>query len=124
MVLEPGSVVVAQAGLHLKLRDQGGELVASTDLHPLHTPHRPAVDVLFASAAAAAGGATLGVVLTGMGDDGLAGSRAIRAAGGEILTETESSCVVYGMPRSVWEAGLATAEAPLSRMAAELMARL
>jgi two-component system chemotaxis response regulator CheB len=57
-----------------------------------------------------------------MGDDGLEGARQMRAAGGTILTESEASCVVYGMPRSVWEAGLATARAPLERMA-ELIGR-
>jgi len=124
VVLGAGTAVIARAGQHLKLQEHGGRLVATTDLHPVDTPHRPSVDVLFTSAAAAVGGAALGVVLTGMGDDGLAGSRAIRAAGGHVLTQTESSCVVYGMPRSVWEAGLATAEAPLSRMAAEIAARV
>jgi two-component system chemotaxis response regulator CheB len=59
-----------------------------------------------------------------MGEDGLVGSRALVSAGGEVLTEAESSCVVYGMPRAVFEAGLAAAEAPLSRMAAEIMRRL
>jgi two-component system chemotaxis response regulator CheB len=122
--LRPGTAVIAKAGYHLKVLERDGELVCSNDLVPFHTPHRPAVDVLFSSAAAATGRATLGVVLTGMGDDGLTGSRAIRAAGGEVLTESESSCVVYGMPRSVWEAGLATAEAPLTRMASELIAHL
>lgn len=123
-VLGPGDVLVARAGYHLGIRARGGQLVARLELQPLDTPHRPAVDVLFASAAEAAPGGVLGVVLTGMGDDGLAGSRAIRASGGEILTETESSCVVYGMPRSVWEAGLSNEEAPLSRMATAILARL
>lgn len=121
--LAAGTAVIARAGYHLKLRQRGGVLVAVSDLSPVHVPHRPSVDVLFGSAAETTGPATLGVVLTGMGDDGLEGSRAIRAAGGEILTETEASCVVYGMPRAVWEAGLATAEVPLSRMAAEVLAR-
>jgi two-component system chemotaxis response regulator CheB len=57
------------------------------------------------------------VVLTGMGDDGLAGARAIRAAGGRVLTEAESSCVVYGMPRTVVEAGLSNGSAPITEMA-------
>ena len=122
LALEAGTAVIARAGYHLKVQEQGGRLFVSNDLHPVGTPHRPAVDVLFTTAAAA--GPALGVVLTGMGDDGLAGARAIRAAGGEVVTETESSCVVYGMPRAVWEAGLASAEAPLSRMAEELISRL
>ena len=58
----------------------------------------------------------MGVVLTGMGDDGLAGARAIRAAGGSVLTEAESSCVVYGMPRAVVEAGQSSGSAPLEHM--------
>ncbi|HET7754793.1 MAG TPA: chemotaxis-specific protein-glutamate methyltransferase CheB [Anaeromyxobacteraceae bacterium] len=123
MPLAAGTAVIARAGYHLKIREEARALFAVSDLSPVRVPHRPSVDVLFASAAETTGPATLGVVLTGMGDDGLEGSRAIRAAGGEILTETEASCVVYGMPRSVWEAGLATAEAPLSRMAAEVLAR-
>jgi two-component system chemotaxis response regulator CheB len=59
----------------------------------------------------------VGVVLTGMGDDGLQGARAIRAAGGHVLTESAESCVVYGMPRVVVEAGLSHASAPVEGMA-------
>jgi two-component system chemotaxis response regulator CheB len=59
-----------------------------------------------------------------MGDDGLRGSHAIREAGGKILTEAESSCVVYGMPRCVFEEGLAEAQAPLEDMAAEILRRV
>ena len=64
------------------------------------------------------GADAVGVVLTGMGDDGLQGSRAIRAAGGHVLTESAESCVVYGMPRVVAEAGLSHANTPLEDMAA------
>lgn len=120
--LQPGRVVLAQAGMHLKLARRAGTVVARLDANPSGSPHRPAVDVLFASAAAEYGAATLGVVLTGMGDDGLAGSRAIHARGGRILTEAESSCIVYGMPRCVRDAGISEAEAPLEEMAA-LIAR-
>lgn len=77
----------------------------------------PSVDELFASGAAAAAAGALGVVLTGMGDDGLAGARAIAAAGGSLLTEAEASCVVYGMPRCVFEAGLGADSVPLDQMA-------
>jgi two-component system chemotaxis response regulator CheB len=69
------------------------------------------------------GAKTLGVVLTGMGDDGTAGARAIHAAGGRVITEAEESCVVYGMPRAVVEAGLSDVSAPLPQIAA-LLARL
>jgi two-component system chemotaxis response regulator CheB len=77
--------------------------------------------VLFESAAAAFADACIGVVLTGMGDDGLLGARALHAAKAAVLTEAESSCVVYGMPRSVEVAGLSTAVAPLDRMAQTIL---
>ncbi len=120
--LRPGRVVLARSGHHLKLERHGAVTVARLDRHPLRTPHHPSVDVLFESAAATWGADVVGVVLTGMGEDGLAGARAIRAAGGTVLTESEQSCVVYGMPRAVEEAGLSTATAPLDAMPA-LLAR-
>jgi two-component system chemotaxis response regulator CheB len=117
LVLAPGMVAIAPGGLHLKLEEVDGRFVARLDVEPLTTAHRPSVDVLFASAVRAAGPGVLGLVLTGMGDDGLQGARAIRAAGGHVLTEAESSCVVYGMPRVVDEAGLSSASAPLEALA-------
>jgi two-component system chemotaxis response regulator CheB len=118
--LRPGRVVLARSGHHLKVERHGALTVARLDRHPLNTPHHPSVDVLFQSAASAWGAHTVGVVLTGMGEDGLAGARAIRAAGGTVFTESEASCVVYGMPRAVEEAGLASATVPLDGMAALL----
>jgi two-component system, chemotaxis family, protein-glutamate methylesterase/glutaminase len=120
--LRPGLAVLARAGEHLKLERSGQWGIAHLALEPSATPHRPSVDVLFASAAAAYGSGTLAVVLTGMGDDGLAGSRLIHHAGGRVVTEAESSCIVYGMPRCVAEAGLAEAQAPLEEIA-ELLVR-
>ncbi|MCP3139925.1 chemotaxis-specific protein-glutamate methyltransferase CheB [Pyxidicoccus xibeiensis] len=120
MELRPGRVVLAKAGHHLKVERHGALSLARLDRHPLRMPHHPSVDVLFESAALTWGADTVGVVLTGMGDDGLAGARAIRGAGGTVLTEAESSCVVYGMPRAVEEAGLATDTAPLEKLVALL----
>ncbi|MDP3215592.1 MAG: chemotaxis-specific protein-glutamate methyltransferase CheB [Deltaproteobacteria bacterium] len=122
--LRAGLVVVARAGVHLTLRARDGHALAQLDLQPAASIHRPSVDELFLSAARAFGPAVLAVVLTGMGDDGLVGSRAIHAAGGTILTEAESSCVVYGMPRCVHDAGLAAAEAPIASMAALVLRHL
>lgn len=116
LALLPGRAVVARAGQHLKVRRVGSSLQAALDLSPVDRLHRPAVDVLFSSAAELLGRRVLGVVLTGMGDDGLEGSRAIRQAGGEVLTEAEPSCVVYGMPRCVDEAGLSSATVALPGM--------
>lgn len=122
ITLRPGLAVLARGGMHLKVARRGLQLVARTARDPL-APYTPSVDVLFESAAAACGARTLGVVLTGMGDDGLAGSRAIHAAKGQILTESEASCVIYGMPRSVDEAGLSSAQIALPAMVAEIVRR-
>ena len=121
---EPGVVVIARAGIHLRVRARAGGWVADLEPAPFDSPHRPSVDVLFESAAEHVGMRTLGVVLTGMGNDGLRGSRAIHAVGGRVLTESESSSVVYGMPRCVFEAGIALAEAPIEQMAELILGQL
>ena len=117
-------VVIARGGIHLKVERDGRQLIARLDPAPLAAQHRPSVDVLFDSVARAVGSAALAVVLTGMGSDGTAGARSIREAGGAVLTEAESSCVVYGMPRAVREADLSTAEAPIDEMAALVLAHM
>jgi two-component system chemotaxis response regulator CheB len=124
-VLAPGTVAIARGGMHLTVTAPDGArgpILAHLDPRPLISPFCPSVDVLFESAAVALGPASLGVVLTGMGADGVEGARAIANAGGRILTESESSCVVYGMPRAIAEANLRTAEADIDRMA-ELIVR-
>ena len=121
MPLVPGLAVLAPGGSHLVVERRADQLLARVQprrLGPDATLHVPSVTMLFESAAAQLGGAAMAVVLTGMGEDGLEGARKVRAAGGTVLTESESSCVVYGMPRAVWEAGVATAKAPLEGMAA------
>jgi two-component system chemotaxis response regulator CheB len=115
--VKAGTVLVAPAGRHLTFRRVDDRVVCHTDLRPLDTLHRPAVDVLFQSAAEVFGARTLGVVMTGMGSDGREGAAWIKARGGRILTESEDSCVVYGMPRSVVEAGLSDGAVPLEQMA-------
>jgi len=123
-VVEAGTVFLAPAGRHLTFRKDGGRVVTHLDVRPLDTLHRPAVDVLFHSAAEVYGARVLGVVMTGMGNDGQEGSAWIKARGGCILTEAEESCVVYGMPRSVVEAGLSDASIPLERLAEAIMERI
>jgi two-component system, chemotaxis family, protein-glutamate methylesterase/glutaminase len=123
-VLQPGSVAIARGGMHLRVRAGRDDLTAHVDAHPSNSPFCPSVDVLFESAAAAAGSAVLGVVLTGMGSDGVEGARAIDRAGGRTLTESEASCVVYGMPRAVREAGLSAGDARIEDMAAAIVSRL
>lgn len=124
LVVEGGLVVIAAGGSHLRLHGSKGAIRASVDVEPLDAPHRPSVDLLFESAASLVGVRTLGVVLTGMGHDGTIGAAAIRRAGGHVLTESAASAVIYGMPRSVAEAGLSDEEAPIERMAEAVVARL
>lgn len=118
-------VVLAPSGAHLGLARDATGLRARLDYR--RTPeqlHQPSVDALFTSAAAVLGDRALGVVLTGMGNDGLAGAAALRAAGAAILAEDERSCIVYGMPRAVVDAGLADEVCLLEHIAERIGARV
>ncbi|HSU56651.1 MAG TPA: chemotaxis response regulator protein-glutamate methylesterase [Candidatus Dormibacteraeota bacterium] len=120
-----GQALLAPAGRHLSFkRIHDGEVVVQLSIQPTDKPHRPSVDVMFKSAAEVYGRRVLGVVMTGMGDDGKEGAAWIKAQGGTILTEAEQSCVIYGMPRSVAEAGLSDAAVPLTSIAEEINKRL
>jgi len=116
----PGWAFLAPAGQHLVFaRGAGGpELALSGE--PSGGAHVPSVDVLFSSAAEAFGSRAIGVVLTGMGSDGREGARELAARGATLVAESESSCAVYGMPRAIVEAGLASAVWSLDEIAAEL----
>jgi two-component system chemotaxis response regulator CheB len=117
-VMRAGLALLAPAGRHLTFRRrEGGEVVAHLDSRPFDLPHRPSVDVLFQSAAEVYRQRVLGVVMTGMGSDGKQGAAWIKAQGGLIYTESEETCVVYGMPSSVVEAGLSDRSVPLGSMA-------
>jgi two-component system chemotaxis response regulator CheB len=118
----PGKVLIAPAGLHMKLRKRGTAVKVWLDDEPRATLHRPSADVLMASVAKIYGPRCLGVVLTGMGADGVEGLRAIREAGGLTLAESEESCVIYGMPKAAVEAGVVAKLVPLGRMADEILA--
>lgn len=116
--LRPGRALLAPAGRHLSFRSSpAGEVLAHLDLNPADKPHRPAVDVLFQSAAELFGSRVLGIIMTGMGSDGTEGAARIKAQQGVIFAEAEETCVVYGMPRSVVEAGLCDRIVPLYEMA-------
>jgi two-component system chemotaxis response regulator CheB len=117
-----GRVFLAAAGRHLFLqRAANGKITTHLDARPFSTLHRPSVDVLFQSAAEVYGNRVLGVVMTGMGSDGKQGAAWIKAQGGLIFTEAESSCVVYGMPAAVKEAGLSDRSVALESMARAIM---
>jgi two-component system chemotaxis response regulator CheB len=120
--VEPGQVLIAPGGQHMKLRRRGESVRVLLDDHPYSALHRPSADVLMTSAAKIYGARVLGVILTGMGNDGVEGLRAIRAAGGHSLAESEDTCVIYGMPKAAVEAGLVERSVPLPRIADEILA--
>jgi two-component system chemotaxis response regulator CheB len=95
--LHPGRALVAPAGRHLRITASLGVVVAA---EPADAKHMPSVDVTMKSAAKARPGRVLGILLTGMGQDGAEGMATIRASGGFTIGESEASCVVYGMPRA------------------------
>lgn len=116
----PNTVLIAPGGKHMVIRQDpahgDGHIVALNE-NPPEQNCRPSVNVLFRSASTYFGGKILAVVMTGMGEDGCEGVRAMKRQGCICLTQEESTCVVYGMPRAVDEAGLSDARVPLDQMA-------
>ncbi|MBS1713543.1 MAG: chemotaxis response regulator protein-glutamate methylesterase [Armatimonadetes bacterium] len=119
--VKAGIALVAPGGRHMSVTSEGR--VKLTDEAPQHGV-RPAADVLFKSGAKLYKDQAIGVVLTGMGRDGAAGALALREAGGTVLGECESSCVVYGMPKAAKEIGAVDAEFPIDEMAQAIVASL
>lgn len=123
-VLKGGDVLLAPGGRHITIAgDRSRPRVQLSD-GPQENACRPSADVLFRTAAKVWGAGTLGVVLTGMGRDGLAGARAVVEAGGEVLAQDEPTSVVWGMPGEVVKAGLAAAVLPLGEIGPEIQRRL
>lgn len=117
MPVEPGRVHVAAGGMHSVVRRSGTEVVVRMNDAPPENSCKPAVDVLFRSAAAVWGGAVLVVMLTGMGQDGLLGTGPLEKAGAQVLVQDEATSVVWGMPGAVAKAGLAHEILPLGEIA-------
>lgn len=116
-----GHVYIAPGDRHMEIRRSGAALVIHTHDGPLVSGHKPSVDVLFHSVAEACGAKAVGVILTGMGRDGADGLLAMRRAGAATIGQDETSCVVYGMPKSARELGAVERELPLSRIAEEIL---
>jgi two-component system, chemotaxis family, protein-glutamate methylesterase/glutaminase len=112
-VLAPGTVLVAPGGEHLTFRSVGGKLVAQITAEPATTLYRPCADVMMRSAVSASHGPLLGVIMTGMGKDGLEGLKDIKQKGGVVVAQNEDTCVVYGMPKAAVDEGLADLVLPL-----------
>jgi len=120
--LRPGVVLVAPGRGHLSVRrGRPGECVVAVSENRPDLIYRPSADVMMSSVAEMYPGRALGVILTGMGNDGEKGMRAIKSSGGRTLAQNEETCVVYGMPRAVVEAGLADKVVPLGEVAGEIV---
>lgn len=117
----PGTVLVAPAGRHLRLKRLGAHHVVEVGGGPMVSGHRPSVDVLFRSVADAAGGLAAGALLTGMGADGAGGLLAMRRAGAFTVAQDEATSVVFGMPREAAALGAARRVLPLPAIASAVL---
>ncbi|WPC67880.1 chemotaxis response regulator protein-glutamate methylesterase [Rhodoferax ferrireducens] len=120
----PGRALIAPGGKHMLLRRNGAQYSVEVMDGPLVNRHRPSVDVLFRSLARCAGANALGVIMTGMGDDGAAGLAEMRKAGARTLAQDEESCVVYGMPKEAVKRGGVERSVPLGAIAREIMVQM
>jgi two-component system chemotaxis response regulator CheB len=120
----PGRALIAPGGKHLILRRNGAQYFVEVADGPLVNRHRPSVDVLFRSVSRCAGANALGIIMTGMGDDGANGLLEMRQAGARTLAQDERSCVVYGMPKEAVKRGAVERSVPLSAIAAEIVQQM
>ena len=119
-----GRALIAPGGRHMLLRRDGANYYVDVIDGPLVNRHRPSVDVLFRSVARQAGANALGVIMTGMGDDGAAGLFEMRKAGARTVAQDEESCVVYGMPKEAVKRGGVEKTVPLHAINREIMQQL
>jgi two-component system, chemotaxis family, protein-glutamate methylesterase/glutaminase len=120
----PGQALIAPGGKHMKLRRDGARYFVDVVDGPLVNRHRPSVDVLFRSVACSAGANALGIIMTGMGDDGAAGLVEMHDAGARTVAQDEQSCVVFGMPKEAIKRGAVDKVVPLSAIAMEILAEV
>ena len=118
-----GQALIAPGNRHMLLKRSGARYYVELKDGPLVRRHRPSVDVLFRSAARYAGPNVIGVIMTGMGDDGATGMKEMKDAGAQTLAQDEATCVVYGMPGEAVKAGGVDKILPLERIAPEVVRR-
>lgn len=122
--LAPGHVFIAPGGKHLKLHQKVSRVDIEITTEPAEALYKPSANVLVGSAAEAVGKRTLGVILTGMGSDGLEGVKVLKQKGGRALAQSDATCVVYGMPKAIVDAGLADEIIDIDDMAQAIMNNL
>ena len=123
-LVEPGLAWLAPGGCHMVVQREGAQVRLALNQGPMENSCRPAVDTLFRSVVEIYGDGTLGVIMTGMGQDGLRGCEEICTAGGRVLVQDEASSVVWGMPGFVARAGLADSVLPLDQIAGAILRRV
>ena len=117
----PGLALIAPGGKHMQLKRSGAQYVVEVKEGPRVNRHIPSVDVLFRSVAKYAGKNAMGVIMTGMGDDGARGLKEMHDAGAYTLAQDEASCVVYGMPKEAVKLGAVDRSLPLAALAGAIM---
>jgi two-component system chemotaxis response regulator CheB len=117
----PGRALIAPGGLHMRLKRSGAYYFVDVMDGPPVNRHKPAVDVLFKSVAQVAGANALGVIMTGMGDDGARGMRDMHDAGAYTVAQDEETCVVFGMPKEAIKLNAVDLEMPLQHIAGEIL---
>ncbi|MFO1456396.1 MAG: chemotaxis response regulator protein-glutamate methylesterase [Steroidobacteraceae bacterium] len=120
--LERGVVLIAPGSRHMSLRKTGGQYFVVVADGPPVNRHKPAVDVLFRATAECAGSDALGIILTGMGDDGARGMKAMHERGARTIAQDEESCVVFGMPKEAIKLGAVDEVLPLGGVAGAIRA--
>ena len=117
----PGRALIAPGGKHMTLKRSGAQYVVDVSDGPLINRHKPSVDVLFRSVAKIAGSNALGIIMTGMGDDGARGLKEMHDAGARTIAQDESSCVVFGMPKEAIKLGATDQIMPLDQIPAAII---
>jgi two-component system chemotaxis response regulator CheB len=120
--LKGGTAYICPGGKHLRLENRGGVLTGVVTEDPKEALYKPSANVLMETAGMALGRRALGVILTGMGSDGLEGIKVLKEKGGRAIAQSEASCVVYGMPKAIVDARLADEIVDIEDMACAILA--
>jgi two-component system chemotaxis response regulator CheB len=117
---EPGKILIAPGGKQMTFNNDGSRVTIEISDEPKNVLYRPSADIMMTSAAATFQGPLLGIIMTGMGKDGVEGLKHIRSKGGFVIAQDEESCVVYGMPRAALEEGIVDSILSLSNISLSL----